>query len=32
MKKINFTEFRKSASHYIDLVERGETLQLLRHG
>lgn len=32
MRTVNFTEFRKSASKILDLVEKGETVQVLRHG
>lgn len=32
MKNVTFTEFRKNASHLLDLVEKGETIQVLRHG
>jgi antitoxin (DNA-binding transcriptional repressor) of toxin-antitoxin stability system len=32
MRTINFTEFRKNASSLLDLVEKGETLRVLRHG
>ncbi len=32
MKSLTFTEFRKSASRVLDLVERGETVRVLRHG
>lgn len=32
MKTVTFTEFRKSASELMDLVERGETVRVLRHG
>jgi antitoxin (DNA-binding transcriptional repressor) of toxin-antitoxin stability system len=32
MKSFSFTEFRKKASKVLDLVEKGETVQLLRHG
>jgi len=32
MKTFSFTEFRKNASRALDLVEKGETIRLLRHG
>ena len=32
MTSFSFTEFRKKASKVLDLVEKGETIQLLRHG
>jgi len=32
MKTVSFTEFRRNASHVLDLVERGESIRLLRHG
>lgn len=32
MKTITFTEFRKNASEVLDLVEKGETIRILRHG
>jgi prevent-host-death family protein len=32
MKTVTFTEFRKKASEVLDLVEKGETIRLLRHG
>ena len=32
MKTVTFTEFRKNASGVLDLVERGESIRLLRHG
>ena len=32
MKTISFTDFRKKASGFIDEVEHGETLVLLRRG
>jgi len=32
MKAVTFTEFRKSASQVLDLVEKGETIRVLRHG
>jgi len=32
MTSFSFTEFRKQASKVLDLVEKGETVQLLRHG
>jgi prevent-host-death family protein len=32
MKTLTFTEFRKNASEVLDLVERGETIRILRHG
>lgn len=32
MKTISFTEFRKRASELFSEVEKGETLQISRHG
>jgi prevent-host-death family protein len=32
MKTVSFTEFRKNASGVLDLVEKGESIQVLRHG
>jgi antitoxin (DNA-binding transcriptional repressor) of toxin-antitoxin stability system len=32
MTSFSFTEFRKKASKVLNLVEKGETIQLLRHG
>jgi antitoxin (DNA-binding transcriptional repressor) of toxin-antitoxin stability system len=32
LKTVTFTEFRRRASGLFDLVERGETIQVLRHG
>jgi antitoxin (DNA-binding transcriptional repressor) of toxin-antitoxin stability system len=32
MKTITFTDFRKQASRFIDEVEHGLTIVLLRHG
>jgi antitoxin (DNA-binding transcriptional repressor) of toxin-antitoxin stability system len=32
LKTITFTEFRRRASGLLDLVERGETIHVLRHG
>ena len=32
MKTVTFTEFRKNASGVLDLVEKGETVRVLRHG
>ncbi|MCX6615158.1 MAG: type II toxin-antitoxin system Phd/YefM family antitoxin [Acidobacteria bacterium] len=32
MKTVTFTEFRKNASQVLDLVEKGETIRVLRHG
>ncbi len=32
MTRTTFTEFRKHAKTYFDSVERGETIQVLRHG
>jgi prevent-host-death family protein len=32
MKTVTFTEFRKNASRIMDLVEKGETVRVLRHG
>lgn len=32
MKTANFTEFRKHAAEFLDEVEKGEVLRILRHG
>lgn len=32
MKTVTFTEFRRNASGVLDLVEKGVTIRLLRHG
>jgi antitoxin (DNA-binding transcriptional repressor) of toxin-antitoxin stability system len=32
MRSITFTEFRKNASSLISEVEKGEIIQLIRHG
>jgi len=32
MKTVSFTEFRSHASRVMDLVEKGETVRVLRHG
>ena len=32
MKTVTFTEFRKNASEVLDLVEKGESVRVLRHG
>jgi prevent-host-death family protein len=32
MKTASFTEFRKHAAEYLNGVERGEVLRILRHG
>jgi prevent-host-death family protein len=32
MRTITFTEFRNNASEVLDLVEKGESIYLLRHG
>ena len=32
MKTVTFTEFRKNASEVFDLVEKGQTIGVLRHG
>jgi len=32
MKTVTFTQFRNNASGVLDLVERGESIRLLRHG
>ncbi|MGH7847435.1 MAG: type II toxin-antitoxin system Phd/YefM family antitoxin [Candidatus Binatia bacterium] len=32
MKSFSFTEFRMKASKVLNLVEKGETVQVLRHG
>ena len=31
MKTVGFSEFRRNASHVFDLVEKGETIRILRH-
>jgi hypothetical protein len=31
MKTLTFTEFRKNASRILDLVEKGESIRVLRH-
>jgi antitoxin (DNA-binding transcriptional repressor) of toxin-antitoxin stability system len=32
MKTVSFTDFRKNASSFIDLVEKGEHVEIRRHG
>ena len=32
MKTVTFTELRKNASEVLNLVEKGETFRILRHG
>ena len=32
MVTVSFTKFRQKATSYIDAVEKGETIQVLRHG
>jgi prevent-host-death family protein len=32
MRTVTFTQFRNNASGVLDLVERGESIRLLRHG
>src|SRR5262245_49243024 len=32
MKSLSFTEFRKRASEILTLVEKGETVHVIRHG
>jgi len=32
MKTVSFTDFRKNASTFIDLVEHGEEVEIQRHG
>ena len=32
MKTLSFTEFRKRASEILTLVEKGETVRVVRHG
>ena len=32
MKVVTFTEFRQNARAYFDVVEKGETVKVLRHG
>jgi antitoxin (DNA-binding transcriptional repressor) of toxin-antitoxin stability system len=32
MKVVTFTEFRQNATTYFDVVEKGETVRVLRHG
>jgi antitoxin (DNA-binding transcriptional repressor) of toxin-antitoxin stability system len=31
MKRVSFSKFRKNASSFLDLVERGEEVEILRH-
>jgi len=32
MKTVSFTDFRNNASSFLDLVEKGEEVQIQRHG
>jgi prevent-host-death family protein len=32
MKVVTFTEFRQNAATYFNVVEKGETVRVLRHG
>jgi prevent-host-death family protein len=32
MKTVSFTEFRRNASQVLNLVEKGESIRILRHG
>jgi prevent-host-death family protein len=32
MRSLSFTEFRKRASEILTLVEKGETVRIIRHG
>ena len=32
MKSASFTDFRNNAKEYFDAVEKGETVEILRHG
>ena len=32
MKTVSFTDFRKNASSFLDLVEKGEEVEIRRHG
>ena len=32
MKTLTFSEFRRNASQVLDLVEKGESIRVLRHG
>jgi prevent-host-death family protein len=32
MKTVTFTDFRNNASSFLDLVENGEEVEILRHG
>ena len=32
MKTVSFTDFRKNASSFLDLVEQGEEVEIQRHG
>jgi len=32
MRKVTFTDFRKNASGYLDLVEKGAVVEIERHG
>jgi len=32
MKTVSFTDFRNNASSFLDLVEKGEEIEIQRHG
>jgi len=32
MKTVSFTDFRSNASSFLDLVEKGEEIEIQRHG
>jgi len=32
MRTVTFTEFHKNASEFLNLVEKGESIRVLRHG
>jgi antitoxin (DNA-binding transcriptional repressor) of toxin-antitoxin stability system len=32
MTRVNFTEFRNNASHYLTKAEKGEVIKITRHG
>ena len=32
MTRVNFTNFRNNASHYLSKVEKGEVIKITRHG
>jgi prevent-host-death family protein len=32
MRTVSFTDFRKNASSYLDLVEKGDEVEIQRHG